>query len=93
MHASGHCVEITGDVTLDSATAALSVGIKALVEHTNVVFDLGRVGSVDSAALAVVFAWVRAAGVAGKQVRLVNVPDDLQSLANVYGVSEMLPLA
>lgn len=93
MQVVGPRVEITGDVTLDTATAALAVGLKALTEQSSVVFDLSQVGSVDSAALAVVFAWVREAGAAGKQVSLANVPHDLQSLANVYGVSEMLPLA
>lgn len=93
MQTAAQPVLITGDVTLDTATAVLARGREALAAAGHVVFDLGQVGGLDSAALSVVFAWVREAGAAGKQVSLINAPQELLNLANVYGVSEMLPLA
>jgi phospholipid transport system transporter-binding protein len=57
------------------------------------VFDLAAVSDVDSSGLAVVFAWVRAAQARGRSIRIANPPQNLLSLAEVYGVAELLPLA
>jgi phospholipid transport system transporter-binding protein len=48
---------------------------------------------VDSAALAVVFAWLRDAHSAKRTLSFASVPQQLVSLAAVYGVSDLLPLA
>ena len=49
------------------------------------------VTEMDSSCLAVIFGWVRAARKAGKTVQLLNPPRNLLSLAEVYGVSDLLP--
>ena len=54
-------------------------------------FDLAAVTDMDSSCLAVIFGWMRAARDAGKVVRLLNPPRNLLSLAEVYGVSDLLP--
>jgi phospholipid transport system transporter-binding protein len=56
------------------------------------VFDLAAVAEVDSSGLAVVFGWSRAAAAAGQTLRIVNPPANLISLAELYGVTELLPL-
>ncbi|MBL8395799.1 MAG: STAS domain-containing protein [Candidatus Accumulibacter sp.] len=55
--------------------------------------DLAGVGEVDSSALGVVFAWLRTAAERSQALRIVNPPASLISLAALYGVSELLPLA
>ncbi len=55
----------------------------------NVIVCVGRY--LRAAALAVVFGWMRAAKVAGKSLRLLNPPQNLLSLAEVYGVADLLP--
>ncbi|SBT09230.1 Anti-sigma-factor antagonist [Candidatus Accumulibacter aalborgensis] len=58
------------------------------------VVDLQAVGEVDSSALGVVLGWLRTAGerdLVG--LRIANPPASLISLATLYGVSELLPLA
>jgi phospholipid transport system transporter-binding protein len=45
----------------------------------------------DSSCLAVVFGWMRAAKAGGKSLRLLNPPQNLLSLAAVYGVADLLP--
>jgi phospholipid transport system transporter-binding protein len=56
------------------------------------VIDLKQVESVDSAAVSLLLSWLRRAQ--GKQVALAfaNIPDNLLSLARLYGVAEFLPL-
>jgi len=51
------------------------------------------VKEVDSSGLTVVFGWVRAAKTQGKTARISNPPQNLLSLAELYGVTELLPLA
>ena len=88
-------VEIGGALTLDGASAALKVGRDALAAMPagDAVFDLGQVSIVDSAALAIVFAWLRDAKAAQRKLRFVRLTQQLLSLAAVYGVSELLPQA
>jgi phospholipid transport system transporter-binding protein len=55
--------------------------------------DLGAVSDADSAALAVLFAWLREARASSPGLRISNPPPGLISLATLYGVDEFLPLA
>jgi phospholipid transport system transporter-binding protein len=52
--------------------------------------DWSDVTEVDSSALALLFAWQRAARMRGKTVGNVNLPANLLSLAKVYGVEELV---
>lgn len=89
---AGDHIEVTGAMTLADAKALLESGISLLTRDVTV-FDLSDVNEVDSSGLTVVFGWVRAASRQGKQVRISNPPQNLLSLAGLYGVSELLPLA
>jgi ABC-type transporter Mla MlaB component len=42
--------------------------------------------------LTVIFGWVRAAQRLGKPISISNPPQNLLSLARLYGVTELLPL-
>lgn len=53
-------------------------------------FDFSGVTHVDSAALALVTALVRRARDAGEDVALTGLPSGLRSLAELYGVDELL---
>ena len=89
---TGDRIEVCGSLTLGKAREMLEAG-SALIKRSETVFDLSRVGEVDSSGLTVVFGWVRAAKSQGKQVRISNPPQNLLSLAALYGVTELLPLA
>jgi phospholipid transport system transporter-binding protein len=83
---------VSGSMTMDNASALLAQGVAALAEgKTN--FDLSAVTDVDSSGLAVLFGWQRAATAQGKAITLINPPHNLRSLADVYGVSSLLPLS
>jgi phospholipid transport system transporter-binding protein len=83
---------VSGSMTMDNASALLAQGVAALDQgKTN--FDLAAVTDVDSSGLAVLFGWQRAATAQGKAITLVNPPHNLRSLADVYGVSSLLPLS
>jgi phospholipid transport system transporter-binding protein len=83
---------ISGSMTLDGAAGLLASGVAALDKGERQ-FDLAGVTDVDSSGLAVLFGWQRAARVQGLTLRIANPPHNLISLAEMYGVSELLPLS
>ncbi|MBS1172955.1 MAG: putative binding protein (contains domain) [Proteobacteria bacterium] len=92
MQRTGDRVEVSGAMTLVNARLLLDLGVKQLEDGAEV-FDLASVRELDSASIAVLFGWQRAAAAAGKSVRILNPPRNLLSLAELYGVAELLPLA
>lgn len=83
---------VEGAMTLPRASALLAAGVGAMAKDP-AVFDLSAVSEVDSSAIAIVFAWMREAQRQGTRFQIVNPPQDMLSLANVYGVSDLLPLS
>ena len=53
-------------------------------------FDFAAVRQVDSSALALILACQREAGRAGGQLVCLNLPDNLHSLARLYGVDALI---
>ena len=89
---AGANVEISGSMTMANAAALLAQGVTAL-DAGRATFDLAGITEVDSSGLAVMFGWQRAAQAQGKSLAVVNPPHNLRSLADVYGVTELLPLS
>lgn len=92
MRCAGNRVEVSGAMTLPGARILLDEGNAALAE-AETLFDLAAVTDVDSSSIAVIFAWLRTAREQGKTVHIANPPKELLSLAEVYGVTELLPLS
>jgi len=80
---SGPATLATAPQLLEEAHAALAAGVTEV--------DLGEVTELDSSLLAVIFAWMREAKEHGRTLVLRRVPQDLASLARLYGVAELLP--
>jgi phospholipid transport system transporter-binding protein len=89
---SGDRLEVSGAMTLPEASALLAEGANALGDSPSV-FDLSGVTDVDSSGLAVLFGWIRAAQAKGKTISITHPPKNLLSLAEVYDVAGLLPLA
>ena len=52
----------------------------------------GTVNEANSPALAVMIGWLRAAESMRSTVKFANIPPGVRSLAELYGVTELLPL-
>ena len=81
---------VTGAATLATASRLLEAARGPLADGVHAV-DLGEVTELDSSLLAVLFAWMREARSRGAALALHRVPPDLRSLAQLYGVAELLP--
>lgn len=80
-------VSVTGSVTLANA-GILANGV---AWHSgDVIVDLQGVTDVDSSALSLIFEWQRAARTRGARLQVRNLPANLQSLATLYGVADLL---
>lgn len=84
----GRCT-LKGAVTLENALTLREEGLR-LFAAPEVTLDLGGVTEVDSAAVSLLFEWRRAALAANRTIRYVNLPDNLTSLATLYGVTELV---
>ncbi|MBS1159200.1 MAG: binding protein (contains domain) [Proteobacteria bacterium] len=69
---------------LDAGRAALQAGEQ--------VFDFSEVSEADSSALAVMLGWLRAAAASQSALKFAHVPTGVRSLAELYGITELLPL-
>lgn len=89
---SGSSLKVTTPMYYAGAAQLLAAGRAALTAEVSEI-DLATIDDADSAALAVLFAWLREAKTRNISLRIVNPPAGLMSLAALYGVDEFLPLA
>ena len=76
-------------ITVKNAKTVLEAGLRALASGETA-FDLGELTAVDSAAVATLLAWQRAARKLGKSVTFLHLPPNLHSLVELYGVGDLL---
>ncbi len=87
----GDLFRVTGPVTIDNVRGVIEEGRRAFAGNDARV-DLGGLENVDSSALSMLLEWMRDAAGSGRQFRVRNVPENLASLARVYGVLDHLPI-
>ena len=90
MDCEGNCCRIKGAVTVDSAGGMLRELQPQLAKGVDTL-DFSGVESADSAALALVFSAMRQAQQAGRTLVCTGLPASFTTLAELYGVSELLP--
>ena len=84
----GYC-KLQGPVIISNAAAVLEEGNR-LFAGERITVDLSGVTEVDSAAVSLLLEWRRAARRRNRTIQFVNIPGNLKSLAELYGVSELL---
>ena len=93
---NGNELRITVPMLIANASALLEAGRdfwRGGGGAGEVVFDLSAVTETDSSALSVVFGWLRTARERSVSVRVAHPPASMISQAELYGVSDSLPLA
>ena len=84
----GRCT-VQGPVTANNVVSLLAQGAERFTGQ-RVTVDLAGVTEVDSSALSLLLEWRREAVRQGREIRYCNVPASLKSLAELYGVTELL---
>lgn len=85
----GEQATVSAPMTMNTAGALMHAGIAAIDDGVRT-FDLSGTGEVDSAALAVLFAWFRHASAKGVDLHLNSLPAQVNGLADVYDVSDVI---
>ncbi len=80
---------VEGPVTADNVLSLLAQGAQQFT-GPRVTIDLSGVTEVDSTALSLLLEWRREAIRNGREVRFRNLPASMKSLAELYGVTELL---
>jgi len=84
----GRCT-VQGPVTVNNVVSLLAQGAERFTGK-RVVVDLSGVTEVDSSALSMLLEWRREAVRNGREILYRNLPASLKSLADLYGVTELL---
>lgn len=84
---------VSGDFGLETAAAVLASGQSAFSGVPRAAVDLSGITDADSAGLAVLIEWVRAARQSGRRIEFMGLPPRLAELARIGGVADLLPVA
>jgi len=87
----GNRLTVQGAVTIDNVVAVTEQAA-VLFDGDDLVIDLAQVTEVDSSAVSMLLEWQRKARSHNRQLHFTNLPNTLKSLAQLYGVSELIPL-
>ncbi|MBU3696466.1 lipid asymmetry maintenance protein MlaB [Dechloromonas sp.] len=82
---------ITVPMVMDNARGLLDAG-RRLLQPGEQVFDFSRIAVADSSAVAVMLGWLRAADQSRSTLTFAEIPSGVRSLAELYGVTDLLPL-
>jgi len=86
-------LQVSGVITFDNALDMRQQGeclISKAAEHCEI--DFSQVTRAGSAALTLLFSWLRHSANLQKTLVFTNLPDDLLGVAQVSGVDQILPL-
>jgi len=86
----GGRLAVSGRLTIATVPALFEAGLQHLASE-DLLVDFSRVEAVDSAAVSMLLGWLRAAQRNQRALRVTGLPEDLLSLARLYGVAELLP--
>ena len=87
----GDRIIVEGPVTIDNVVAITKRGM-ALFDKHHWMIDLDKVTEVDSTIISMLLEWLRAARQKGYQLRFINMPASLESLIQLYGIVELIPV-
>ena len=86
----GDRMVLQGHLNMDTVPELFASGLRHLAQE-DLLVDFSGVESVDSAAVSMLLGWERAAQRSKHVLLVASLPEDLLSLARLYGVDKLLP--
>ena len=85
----GNSWNLTGEVLIDTASALLEASkVLSIAENTKI--DFSGVTNIDTSTISLIFEWRRRAQKENQAIQFVNLPTNLNSLTQLYGVAELI---
>jgi len=91
MQREGTTLKLSGPVTLANVAQVLEEGLQQIRDGARTI-DLREVTELDSSLLAMLLAWLREAKRRNSEVAFANLPQGLETIAQLYGVEGLLPV-
>ena len=88
----GSRIRVQGAINMGNVKSLLEAGLQQLNPELKEI-DFSRLEEVDSSAISMVLEWLRVSQSRNLQLRIVNMPDNMKSLASLYGVLELIPFS
>lgn len=85
----GNKIAVRGSITFNNVVELTQQGIGLIDGHCQVV-DLNEVTEVDSSAVSMLLEWLRIAKMRKLDLHFVNLPENLNSLLKLYGLSGII---
>ena len=86
---NGDSLSVSGNMTIENINSLFKEGLQPR-QGGSLTVDFAQVDKMDSSAVSLMLVWVREAARKQCELRFVNVPQNLLSLAKMYGVADML---
>lgn len=87
----GNRIRVSGSMTVETVNRLLAESASIFSAAADLEMDLAGVSDVDSAAVSLLFAWLRQAHACNASLVFINLPANLASLATLYGVLDLIP--
>ena len=89
-HFADNCLVISGELNFVTVVNLWSESLPLLAKHNALHIDLSRITSANSAALALLLEWLKYARRENKTISFKNTPSQIQSIAAVAGIDNLL---
>lgn len=89
IYLDGNKIAVRGSITFNNVVELTQQGIGLIDGHCQVV-DLNEVTEVDSSAVSMLLEWLRIAKMRKLDLHFVNLPENLNSLLKLYGLSGII---
>ncbi|MDI1297594.1 STAS domain-containing protein [Methylotenera sp.] len=83
---------VSGDVLVDNANLILKLSATFKM-NGEIEVDFSGVDNVDTSALSLMLEWQRRAITENCKIKFTNLPENLSSLADLYGIQDFIPLS
>ena len=88
----GNGLMLSGELTFDTVNSVRQQGMGLLSSDGPDIIDLKGVTHSDSAGIALLLEWLREAKRLNKHIHFINMPQQMQAIAKVSGLQELLPV-
>ena len=88
----GSRLRVQGAINMGNVKSLLEAGLQQLNPELKEI-DFSGLNEVDSSAISMVLEWLRVSQSRNLQLRVVNMPENMKSLASLYGVLELIPFS
>lgn len=85
----GNSWSVSGDLLIDAATALL-IKSQSMPIAENTKIDFSAVTNIDTSTISLILEWQRRAKKENQTIKFVNLPANLVSLTQLYGVADLI---